>query len=582
MGAEVATITGTSVSDALVDYAVRHNITKIVVGKPAKSRLRELLRPPIVDQIIRKSGQIDVYVVSIGTMDTKEGLLSPKKNNLWKEYFTSCVFVAGASLICWAMAPFFSPTNMVMIYLLAVVLAAIRLGRRPAILTSFLSVLVFDFFFIPPHYTFAVADTEYLLTFLALFTVGVVISTLVARGRERAEVMQTREVQTASLYYISRDLAAAADTDAIMRAVWKNMGESLQAEPLFFSPDKEHLIFVTRDGQQEPDLKEQAVAGWVFRNQQAAGCGTTTLGSAKYLYLPLKTSVNILGVLGIKLADETGYTSTQIRLLLDAFAGQTAMALERVQLARQAEQTQILAARESLERALLNSISHDLRSPLASITGILSSLKEQETGLSEQAKQELLTTAFEEALRLNRFVSNLLNMTRLEAGVVKLKQEPCDVQDLISCALSQLEKQLIHRSVKIHLPQDMPLVPMDMGLMTQVLINVLENAVKFSPPETEINITVRFDRAFLHIEVEDQGRGVPENDLEGIFEKFYQVPIPEGRGGTGLGLSICKGIVEAHGGKIRAVNHSGKGFAVIIKLPLKEISEEEDHGQHTR
>ena len=583
MGAEVATVMGTSVSDALIDYALRHGITKIVVGKPAKSRLRELLRPPVVDQIIRKSGQIDVYVVSIGPVDRKDGVLQkPKKTLPWKEYFASCVIVAGASLLCWALTPFFSPTNMVMIYLLAVVLAAIRLGRQPAVLTAFLSVLAFDFFFVPPHYTFAVADTEYLLTFVAFFTVGVVISTLVARGRERAEVMQTREIQTASLYYISRDLAAAADKSTIMKAVHKNMKESLNAEPLFFSPDQEHLKFVEADGQPEPDLKEQAVAGWSFRNQQAAGRGTTTLGSAKHLYLPLKTSVSTLGVLGIKLADEAGYTSPQIRLLLDAFAGQTAMALERVELARQAEQTQIFAARESLERALLNSISHDLRSPLASITGILSSLKEQETGLSEQAKQELLYTAAEEADRLNRFITNLLNMTRLEAGVVKLKEEACDVQDLISCALAQLDHQIKSRSVQIHLPPDMPLVTMDMSLMNQVLINLLENAMKYSPPGTEITIAVRFDRAFLRIEIEDRGPGVPEDDLEGIFEKFYQVPVPEGRGGTGLGLSICKGIVEAHGGKIRAKNHAGNGFTVIVKLPLKEDPEEEGYyGRHT-
>ena len=570
MGAEVATVTGSSVADALVGYALKHNITKIVVGKPAKSRLRELLRPPVVDQIIRKSGQIDVYVVSIGEIETNGGLPQrPKEASSWKGYLASCGLVGGASLICSILVPFLSPTNMVMAYLLAVVLAAIWLGRRPAILTALLSVLAFDFFFVPPRYTFAVADTQYLLTFAALFVVGVVISTLVARGRERAEVMRTREVQTASLYYICRDLAGAAETSTIMKAVQKNMGESLNAEALFFSPDKEHLTFIEAEGQQEPDLKEQAVAGWAFRNQQAAGHGTTTLGSAMYLYLPLKTSVNTLGVLGIKLADEKGYTSPQIRLLLDAFAGQTAMALERVELAKQAEQAQIFATRESLERALLNSISHDLRSPLASITGIISSLKEQATSLSEKAKQDLLTTAAEEATRLNRFVTNLLNMTRLEAGVVKLKKESCDIQDLVSCALSQLEQQLNNRSVKIQVPADMPLVPMDMVLMTQVLVNLLENAVKFSPPDSEINILARFDKTLLNIEVEDHGPGVPENDLEEIFDKFYQVPIPEGRGGTGLGLSICKGIVEAHGGKIRAQNNSGKGFTVIVKLPLK-------------
>jgi len=579
MGAEVATITGTSVSDALVDYAAKHNITKIVVGKPNKSRLRELLRPPIVDQIIRKSGQIDVYVVSIGATERKEGVpQKARKSFSLKGYLLACALVAGASLACWAMTPFFSPTNMVMIYLLAVVLAAVRLGRRPAITVASLSVVAFYFFFVPAHHTFAIVHTEYLLTFIALFTVGVVISTLVARGRERADAMRTREVQTASLYYISRDLAAAADTPAIMKAVRKNMQESLAAEPLFFFPDKEHLRFVENEGQLEPDIKEHAVADWAFRNLQAAGRGTATLGSSRYLYLPLKTSANVLGVLGLILTDEAGYTSPQIRLLLDAFAGQTAMAMERAHLAKQAEQAQILATRENLERALLNSISHDLRSPLASITGILSSLMEQETGLGEQAKQELLTTASEEAARLNRFVTNLLNMTRLEAGVVKLKEEACEIQDLISCALSQMEQQLRNRPARITLPPDLPLIPMDMGLMTQVLVNLLENAVKFSPPESEIDIKARLDKILLRIEIKDQGPGVLESEIDRIFDKFYQVPIPEGRGGTGLGLSICKGIVEAHGGKIWAQNHSGRGFTVIVQLPRHGLPVEEGNG----
>jgi two-component system sensor histidine kinase KdpD len=575
MGAEVATITGASVADALVDYAARHQITKIVVGKPKKSRLRELLRTPIVDQIIRKSGQIDVYVVSIGAVERKELPKKAGKPFPLGKYLAGCGLVAGASMVCWAVSPFFSATNMVMVYLLAVVLAALRLGRNPAIAVAFLSVLAFDFFFVPPRYSFAVSDTEYLMTFIALFTVGVVISSLVARGRERADVVRTREVQTASLYYISRDLAAAGGVSAIVKAVRKNMQESLDAEPLFFFPDKEHLRFYAGEMQPEPDMKEHAVADWAFRNQQPAGRGTSTLGSSKHLYLPLKTSANVLGVLGVVLDDETGYTTPQIRLLLDAFAGQTAMAMERVHLARQAEQAKLLATRENLERALLNSISHDLRSPLASITGILSSLTEHETGLNEQAKQELLTTASEEASRLNRFVTNLLNMTRLEAGVVKLKEEDCDVQDLVSCALAQVDQQLQGRPARINVPPDLPLIPMDMGLMTQVLVNLLENAAKFSPSASEIEVKVRLEKTYLGIEIRDQGQGVQESEIDRIFDKFYQVPIPEGRGGTGLGLSICKGIVEAHGGKIWARNHAGRGFSVLVQLPRYGLPAEE-------
>ena len=570
MGAEVATITATSVADALVDYAIRHNVTKIVVGKPAKSRWREFLRPPLVDQIIRRSGPIDVYVVSISATGTREEF-SPaaRKKTPWSGYLIAAALVGGATLLCAALSSFFSPANMVMFYLLAVVMAAIRLGREPAILTAFLGVLAFDFFFVPPYFTFAVADTQYLFTFFALFTVGAVISTLVAKGRKRMETMQTREVQTASLYYLSRDLAAAADTYAIMQAVHKNIRESLHAEIMFFFEDGDQLKLMDAAEGLAPDLKEQAVADWAFRNQQPAGRGTSTLSSAAFLYLPLKTSINVLGVLGIRLAKEDDYTSPQHRLLLDAFASQTAMALERVQFSHQAEQARILLTRENLERALLNSISHDLRTPLATITGILSSLQVEGGGLNAAARRELLATAGEEAARLNRFVGNLLDMTRLEAGAVKLKEEPCDVQDLIGCALAHLEQRLGQRPVTISLPPDLPLVRMDMGLMTQVLVNLLDNAVKFTPAESAIDLTVRADKKSLIIETGDRGPGVPDQDLTRIFDKFYQVPIPEGAAGTGLGLSICKGIIEAHGGTIRAENRAGGGLRVICRLPMK-------------
>jgi two-component system sensor histidine kinase KdpD len=578
MGAQVASVTSASVAEALVDYAARHQVTKMVVGKPAISRWRELLRPPVVDQIIRRSGLIDVFVVSINPAE-KPGELPPGASRgplTWSGWLGAMALVAGTSLLCQLLKPFFSPTNMVMLYLLAVVMAAISLGRSSAILTAFLGVLAFDWLLVPPHYTFAVADTEYLLTFLALFTVGVVISTLVARSRERAEVLRRREVQTASLYYLSRDLAVAADTYAIFTAVRRNLGESLGAEPLFFQPIGEHLEFVDTGDGPRPDAKEQAVASWAFRNRQPAGRGTSTLGSARYLYLPLNAAEEIVGVLGISLHQED-YTSRPHRLLLEAFAGQTAMALERVQLAQQAEQAKILATQENLERALLNSISHDLRSPLATITGILTSLKSGESKLDAPAARELLATACGEADRLNRFVGNLLEMSRLEAGVVKPRLEPCDVQDLIGCALAQCEKRMAGHRVRVSLAPGLPLVQLDMAMMTQVLVNLLENSGRFTTAGSEIEISARLEQDILHLSVGDRGRGVPETELKRIFDKFHQVPVPEG-GGTGLGLSICKGIVEAHGGTIRAENRDGGGLLVTIRLPLQSEPREGSHG----
>jgi two-component system sensor histidine kinase KdpD len=571
LGAKVATLTATSVSESLIDYAVKNNVTKIVVGKPTKPRWREFLQPPLVDQIIRLSGTIDVYVVSIADAVKKPetGIVRPGKPVPWSGYMKSLALVLAASAACELVRPFLAPTNLVMIYLLAVVLAATRLGLKPAIMTAFLSVLAFDFFFVPPRFTFAVTDTQYLLTFAALFTVGVVISTLVSQSRERAEAIRQREAQTSCLYYLSRDLAAAGDVEGILLAVIKNVEESLEARLAILLAEGDHLQLKSASHDLQLDVKELAVADWSFRNRMPAGRGTETLISASLLYLPLQTTAGVLGVFGIKLKGEAEFDSPEHRRLFNAFAAQAALAIERVQLVKQAEQAQILLAREGLERALLNSISHDLRTPLVSIIGVLDTLRDNVHTLVDEARKELLDTAWEEAERLNRFVGNLLEMSRLEAGAVKPKEQLCDIQDLVGCALGALDQRIGPRKVEVRLPPDLPPVQMDMALMTQVLVNLLDNALKYSPSESSIEIAARLLDDKLAMEVADHGPGVPEADLKRIFEKFYRVPVPEGAGGTGLGLAICKGFVEAHGGEISAENRDGGGLRVTVTLPLK-------------
>jgi two-component system sensor histidine kinase KdpD len=572
LGAQVANLTATSVADALIEYAIKQNVTKIVVGKPKKSRWREFLRTPLVDQVIRRSGTIDVYVVSIdstGPTPGKAADIGQRKNFSWQEYMKGVALVTAASAACEVVRPFLAPTNMVMIYLLAVVLAAIRLGLKPAIMTAFLSVLSFDFFFVPPRFTFSVSDSEYLITFFGLFTVGTVISTLVAKSSERAETIREREVQTSSLYYLSRDLAVAADIEAILGAVVRNFGESFKGRMAILFAEGDLLEIKGSSEEFRLDTKEMAVADWAFRNRQTAGRGTATLGSAKLLYIPFQSQTNTLGVMGVELEDETDYATAQTRRLLDAFAAQTTLAIERVQLVKQAEKAQILQSRESLERALLNSVSHDLRTPLVSITGALATLRDAEDKLNAPARRELLATACEEAERLNRFVGNLLEMTRLEAGVVKPNEEPCDIQDLIGCVLTVIEQQLGMRKVELSVPEGLPLVQMDMALMTHVLVNLLDNALKYSPQESSIGIAARAEEGKLIIEISDRGPGVASSDLKRIFDKFYRIPVPEGAGGTGLGLAISKGIVEAHGGEITADNLPEGGLRVTVALPLK-------------
>lgn len=570
LGAQVASVTAADVTDAVMEYAARHNITKIVMGKPTKPRWREILQPPIVDRVIRRSGAVDVVIVSFDQEQAAETGTTSKHQQPFelRGYAASLTLVAAVTMLCELLRPFLAPTNMVMFYLLAVVVASVRLGRKPAIATVFLAVLAFNFFFVPPRLTFVVADAQYLLTFLGLFVVGMVISTLVARARERAEVMRDREVQTASLYYLSRDLAASADISAVLKAVVANVEEALGAQVVILLPEGERLDILAASDGLALDIKEQAVADWVFRNNHPAGRATDTLVSADLIYLPLQTPASVLGVMGIRLENQLAYHSQDNRRLMDAFATQAAMAMERIRFSRQAGQALILQARENLERALLNSISHDLRTPLVTVTGVLSSLREDGAHLSVRARQELLDTACSEAERLNRFVGNLLDMTRIEAGAIRLNIEPCDVQDLVGCALAAIEQRIGDRKIDVSLADELPPVDIDLVLMTQVLVNLLDNAHKYASAESSIEVTATTDNGWLSLEVADRGPGVPEHDLKRVFDKFYRIPIPEGAGGTGLGLSICKGIVEAHSGKIFAENRTGGGLRIVIRLPL--------------
>jgi two-component system sensor histidine kinase KdpD len=316
------------------------------------------------------------------------------------------------------------------------------------------------------------------------------------------------------------------------------------------------------------DDHEQAVATWVLQHNQPAGRGTDTLAGAKNSYLPLKAAHNVIGVLGMGVNESAGSLMPEQWRLLESFANQAAQAMQRVQLAGEARQAQLLRETEKLQTALLNSISHDLRTPLASITGALSSLRDDAAFLTETARNILVTTAWEQADRLNNLVGNLLEMTRLQAGATKVKPEPCDVQDLIGVALEQLGRRLGGRTINIEAPDDLPLVSMDFVLMVQVLVNLLDNAIKYSPPDRPITIHAAATPAEFTLQVIDRGVGISENELERIFQKFYRLQGANGVSGTGLGLSISKGIVDAHSGRIWATNNPEGGAIFTIAMPL--------------
>ncbi len=571
LGAKTAIVPSIAVAETIVNYAHSHNITKIIAGKPVRSRWIELLRGSVVDQIIRRSGSIDVYVISgeaaaSPRFETKEW----QPHRPWRRYLLSLLLVAAATLLGLPGRGIIAPTNLVMLYLVVVVIAAVYLGRGPSVLAAIVGVIALDFFFVPPVLTFVVTDTQYVLTFVALLIVGLVISALTVRVREQADAAQQREAQTSELYEFTRDLAATSGIEGILQAVIKHVSQTFGREIVILLPAGESI----KERAVSPGFSltesELAVASWAYEHNEPAGRGTDTLPAAPIHCRPLRTPRGVVGALGVKPTDPASYLTQSQARLLESFANQAALAIERAQLADQARQAQLLQATEKLQTALLNSISHDLRTPLVSITGALSSLQEEGVALDPATRRSLIETASAEAERLNHLVGNLLDMTRVEAGAVRVARELCEVEDVIGSALERLGAALQDRQVNVDVRDPLPLVPMDFVLIVQVLVNLLDNAVKYSPRDLPIDVRAQIVDSKLEISVADRGEGIPPGDLTRVFDKFYRVQRPLGAVGTGLGLAICKGIVEAHGGNIRAENREGGGASVTFTLPLAQ------------
>ncbi len=571
LGAQTHTLAADRVVPALMDFARTHNITKIIAGKPLRPRWQEILRGSLVDQLIRASGEIDVYVINAEVehpaKSRRQGWLPHRP---FTRYALAILLVVATTAMSFLIDPLLSQTNLVMFYLLAVVIAAIYLGRGPAVVTSILGVLAFDFLFVPPRLTLVVDDAEYVLTFLALFGVGFVVSQLTAQLREQADAARLREHENATLYALSRDLAIASTLDEILQALKTNAALMFARRVVVLLPagvDRR----MNEIGKENPllDEDERAVATWAFEHGQAAGRDTDTLPAAQWRFIPLKTARGILGVIGVAPSESAQTLSPAQRRLFETFASLAATAIERAQLADKAQHAQVVQATEDLQNALLNSISHDLRTPLVSITGALTSLQEDGAMLDERTRQTLLENAREETERLNRLVGNLLDMTRLEAGALHLKREPSDMQDAIGSALEQLKRRLRGHDVRVDVPNELPLVSMDFTLIVQVLVNLIDNALKYARRNTPIEIRARAQPNQIQVQVMDRGVGIPSPDLPRVFDKFYRVQHPDLVSGTGMGLAICKGIVEAHGGTITAENRLGGGALITFTLPLK-------------
>jgi two-component system sensor histidine kinase KdpD len=447
----------------------------------------------------------------------------------------------------------------------------VRFGLLPSLFASVVSALCYNFFFLPPIYTFTIADPHNIAAF-ALFTlVAIIVSHVAARGRLQAVTAQTRVRTVESLYSFSRKLAGAGTLDDVLWATAFQTAMMLTVRVVLLLPDKGMLR--VKSGYPPEDMLDDAdlaAAKWSFENNRAAGRGSETLPGAKRLFLPMRTGRGAIGVIGID-SDKTGsWLSPDQRRLLDALADQGALAIERVQLVEDMDRVQRTAETERLRAALLTSISHDLKTPLASVLGSASTLRELGDKLTDSEKAELLSTVIEESERLNRFIANLLDMTRLESGAVTPKLAPHDLSEIIGSTLQRTSKILRDHPVRLDLATDVPMVSLDPVLFEQVLFNLLDNAAKYAAPGTTVSIRTWRDRDSVVLQVIDEGEGIPQGDLEHIFDKFYRVQkTDQVRPGTGLGLAISRGFVEAMNGTIVAANRPDRRGAVFtITLPI--------------
>jgi two-component system, OmpR family, sensor histidine kinase KdpD len=582
IGAMTITIPGRTIADEIVAYAETNNITQIVIGKSSRSRWFEMLHGSVVHDLVRRTGPISVHVISAesgepGPPSSVAARAPPRPFSLWP-YLGGALAVGLALGIGELIGNLVGVQSIALVFLMAVLGAAIAWGLLPALFACLLSVLAYNFFFLPPLYTFTIADPENVVALFFFALVAVVVSNLTAATRRQIVSARTRAKTTAELYAFSRKLAGISTLDDLLWATAYQVSSMLKLQTVLLLPDKERGGLTLASGyppEDRLDDADMAAARWCWEHNHAAGRGADTLPGGRWLFLPLRTGSGPVGVIGIERDSPGPLLTPDERRLLDALADQAAVAIERISLARGLAEARVLAETERLRGALLTSISHDLRTPLASILGAVSSLRSYADKYDPSERDELLATLQDEAERLNRFVTNLLDMTRLESGAIELKQDLMDIAEIVGAALERAGNVLARHRVEIEIDPNLPMVRLDSILFEQVLFNLFDNAAKYSPPGSSIDLRVRREDDVVVLEVIDEGPGIPLADLERVFDKFYRVQAQDRqRAGTGLGLAICRGFVEAQGGHIEARNrHDRSGAILTVRLPVPEAAE---------
>jgi two-component system sensor histidine kinase KdpD len=578
LGAETITLRGRRIAEEIVNFARQRQITKIVAGKPTRPRWKAIFFESPVDELVRRSGEIDVYLITGEPSEPKEApMLVEAKPLRLPGYEMALIYFILATGLSFLMYPFFALPNLIMVYLVGVMVTAIYCGRGPAILNSLLSVLGFDFCFVPPRFTFAVEENHYILTFGVMFLVALVISHLTALIRRQAEAARLQERQTAAMHALSGQLASTRGVENVLQVSVKHFSEIFQCQVVALLPDeKDKLHLAAGDLASvfyKDILKELGVAQWTYSSGKMAGWGTQTTPESPILYVPLQAADATLGVLALRPKDpESEYwlLPEQLRFrLLESLAKQVALALQVERLQKTAMETQVVVETERLRSSLLGSVTHDFQTPLAAIMGSASSLLDLQGKLDNVQAQEMLANIYDETERLSRLVNNLMDIARLQAGSLKLHKELQPLEEVVGAALNRLEKKLADRTITTSLSADLPMVPLDAALAEHIFINLLENSLKYTPPGSPLAIAAVRKDDEVEVEVADLGPGFPPDDLGKIFEMYYRGTEEIGPKGYGLGLSICRAIVQAHGGRIWAANRPGGGAAIRFTLPLK-------------
>ena len=573
LGAGTVTLDGTTAATALIEYVRTRGITRVLVGEPKRRGWQALWRPSTATELVTRAKGFDVLVVS-RQGDEPTGRAKPhlelSREVHWSRYGWAAAVTAACTGVAFVMDPTFSETNVAMIYVLGATIAGLRLGRGPGTLTAVASVAAFDFFFVPPRMTFQVSDAQYLITFLVMLAVTLTIGNLMANVRQQNRVAGARERRTALLYAMSRELAGTRGSDSMARVAVRHVAEVFDASAVVLTPDPSGRLRYPTGSAEEGSFRgaDLSVAQWVFDHGQRAGLGTDTLPAAPAVYLPLRGARGALGVLGVLPANRRRVLLPEQRHLLETFAGQIALAWERVALGEEAAKSRIAAESESLRNTLLASISHDLRTPLAVIAGAASTLARHGATLEPAARKSLASSIEEQAHEMSNLISNVLDLMRLESGRVELRRDTHAVEDLVGAALHRLEPRLQHHPVSIDLPDDLPGVSVDPVLVSQVLANLLENAAKYTPAGTRIRISAVAEAAMVRVLVEDEGPGLPPGDPRLLFEKFQRGSEESPVVGAGLGLAICSAIVAAHGGEIKAGQGTQRGARFEFTLPV--------------